>query len=301
MSTGYLSLGNSHRMERDEWLALRRTGIGSSDAPAILGISPFTSALGVYVEKLGLSAPQEDNEVLKWGRLLEPLVLQEFGIETNRDVQLSGDLIQNLDRSWMLATLDGVQWKRDGIDLGVSAGIVEIKTTGYGGANWIEGVPEHVWVQIQHQLAVTNFTWASAAALINGCRSVWADVERDDKFIYETLIPAEEEFWRRVQTLEPVDPDGSQSAREALKALYPVVIEETIPLPGELMELDSERMRCLTEIGDRKKAVELIDQLIKMEMGAAAVGVLANGVEYHYKARRDGARVFRRKGTKDDE
>jgi len=290
-------LGNSQRMGRDEWLELRRQGIGSSDAPAILGISPFTSALRVYTDKLGLSPPDEDNENLKWGRLLEPLVIQEFGNETGRVVRPSGDLIQSIVRPWMLATLDGVQLH----DSERGPGVLEVKTTGYGGANWIEQVPEHVWVQIQHQLAVTNWKWGSAAALISGCRSVWADVARDDKFINEILIPAEEDFWRRVQTLDPVDPDGSESAREALKALYPQATEETIMLDGDLMEVDAERQMHLEEITRRKHAVELIDQVIKMEMGSAAVGVLANGVEYHYKARRDGVRVFRRKGTKDEE
>ena len=36
-----------------EWLAFRRTGIGGSDAAAILGLSSFTSNVEVWEEKTG--------------------------------------------------------------------------------------------------------------------------------------------------------------------------------------------------------------------------------------------------------
>jgi predicted phage-related endonuclease len=40
-------------MPREEWLVLRRKGIGGSDVSAILGINPWKTAMDVWLEKTG--------------------------------------------------------------------------------------------------------------------------------------------------------------------------------------------------------------------------------------------------------
>ncbi|OHX19559.1 hypothetical protein BI344_17800 [Chromobacterium sphagni] len=40
-------------MSREEWLALRNTGIGGSDAGTVLGINPYKTAYQLYLEKRG--------------------------------------------------------------------------------------------------------------------------------------------------------------------------------------------------------------------------------------------------------
>ena len=41
--------------QRESWLKERRSGIGGSDAAAILGVSPWRTALDVYSDKRGIS------------------------------------------------------------------------------------------------------------------------------------------------------------------------------------------------------------------------------------------------------
>ena len=73
----YDLIGNSN--QREEWLRLRRTGIGASDSPAILGASPWSSGLAVYAEKIDTDAPiEEESERLMWGHILEPVILERF-------------------------------------------------------------------------------------------------------------------------------------------------------------------------------------------------------------------------------
>ncbi len=46
-------------LSREEWLAYRRQGLGGSDAAAVLGISPFRTAVDLYYDKRNL--PIEDD------------------------------------------------------------------------------------------------------------------------------------------------------------------------------------------------------------------------------------------------
>jgi hypothetical protein len=58
-------------------LAERSTGFGGSDAAAACGLSRWKSAYQLYLEKRG-EAPlvEEENEAMRWGTLLEPVVRQ---------------------------------------------------------------------------------------------------------------------------------------------------------------------------------------------------------------------------------
>jgi len=265
--------------DRERWLEERRTGVGSSDAPAILGVSPFSSPLAVYSEKLGLTEDREATEAQRWGHLLEPLIAEEFAREAGREVRMAGQLLRSKATPWQLSTLDATQECADH----EGPGLLEIKATGFRIGDWTEGVPEHVFVQVQHQFAVTGMRWGSVAVLQGGCKLLWTDVERDDDFISRLLLPAESEFWRRVLAQEPVAPDGSAASREALRALYPSDSGAVVELPGEFVALDDERCELKEQVKDIEARIEWIDQQLKAAIGGAQLGLLANGARYALK------------------
>jgi len=60
------------------WLAERKRGIGGSDAAAILGLSKFRTPLQVYLDKIGQAPPIEETAPMRWGKKLEPLILDEY-------------------------------------------------------------------------------------------------------------------------------------------------------------------------------------------------------------------------------
>jgi len=54
------------RQNTPEWLEVRKTKLGASDAPAILGISPYKTAYQLFLEKMGL-VQDEDTYQLSYG------------------------------------------------------------------------------------------------------------------------------------------------------------------------------------------------------------------------------------------
>jgi putative phage-type endonuclease len=271
------TIGDSR--DRERWLELRRSGIGSSDAPAVLGVSPWGSPLSVYADKIGASVDREASEAMRWGNLLEPLIAEEFAKETGRRVALAGSLLRSAARSWQLSTLDAEQ-----VAIGHDGpGVLEIKATGFRAGDWHEGIPEHVMAQCQHQLATTGWKWGSVAVLLFGCRLLWADFERDDALI-ERMNAAEAEFWRRVEERQPPAPDGSEASREALRLLYPRDTGETVRLPGDLIAVDAEREALKAELKSSEHRLGELDAEIKAALGDATTGVLANGVSFTFRA-----------------
>lgn len=271
-------------MRRDEWLDERKSGIGASEAAIVLGLSPWKSPLALYAEKIGVPEPTEETEAMEWGRRLERPIAEKFAETTGRLVELNDDL--TIDRHpefpFILATLDATQYSedRDG------PGVLEIKTTNAARKReWIEsGPPQFYLVQVQHQLCVTGRRWGSIAVLFGGQEFAWFDVERNDAFIDEVLVPELRSFWERIEKRIPPPADGSDSSRKALEALYPVRhVEDPVVLPGHLIDLDLELTEInaqIKELQARKRAIE--NAIIEALQGADS-GVLANGVKYTYR------------------
>jgi len=293
--------------DRAAWLKARRTGLGASEAPALFGIG-FRSLLEHYLEKTGDEPegdePEEESEVLRWGRLLEPLILNEFSRETGRRVEHGGQLLRSREHPWMLCTLDAEQFcpKRK------TPGIVEGKATRWLAGEWLEGeVPRRIWIQVQQQLAVTGRSWGSVCVLLFGSQFLWSDIERDDTFINEALISAGADFWKRVQERRPCPPDGTDSARKALQRLYPEHVPgKVVNLGGELVEFDGELQALEKDAKAIKSRIDHIKQSLCMAIGDAEFGALANGVTYSHKLQHRGAytaeatsfRVLRRHAPK---
>ena len=55
-------------LSHEDWLRLRKTGIGGSDAGAICGLNPYVSPMGVFCEKTREEVETYDNESMRQGR-----------------------------------------------------------------------------------------------------------------------------------------------------------------------------------------------------------------------------------------
>ena len=66
-----------------EWLTFRKTGIGGSDAAAILGMSPFKSNIEVWEEKVGLRESDDisDKPQVAYGTKAEDLLVQLYALD----------------------------------------------------------------------------------------------------------------------------------------------------------------------------------------------------------------------------
>lgn len=284
-----LRLVNTKDMERDEWLKIRKQGIGSSDAAAAIGLNPYKSQLELWMEKTGRDReipkpdPNDDSAPVFWGNVLEPIVAVQYAKKTGNKVRRVNAVLQHPapELSWMLANIDREVTGSSEVQ------ILECKTAGINGARlWKDGVPEYVQVQVLHQLAVTGKQAADVAVLVAGQELRIFRVERDEAMIAQ-LIELEKQFWHYVETDTPPPADGSASADLALRCLFPRDDGEVVDLTDnpELSQAYEELKQIRQEIAEQEKRESNLKQKLQQAMGEASKAVFSNGFVTWRKAK----------------
>lgn len=285
-----LKLIKTSELSRDEWLKVRQGGIGSSDAAAAVGLNPYKSQLTLWLEKTGRDAnvpkpdPNDESSPMYWGTLLEPIVAAHYTKRTGNRVRKVNAVLQHPAHPWMLANLD-----REVMGAG-DVQILECKTAGLNGARlWLEGVPEYVQLQVMHQLAVTGKKTADVAVLICGQELRVYRIERDEVMIAR-LIELERRFWRHVEHDEAPPADGSESAQQALLALYPRDSGHILDLTDEvdMSAVFSDLLAVRQVLAAHTKLEEQLKQRIQQRMGDATRVLFETG-EVSWKRSKDGA------------
>lgn len=177
-----------------EWLEDRKKGIGSSDAPIILGISPWSTPYKLWQEKLGYKEPSEQTYAMKRGTLLEEDARKAYEKYTNEVVFPKCVIHPEFD--YLKASLDGITLEQDLI--------VEIKVPGKQTREAAEAgqIEPHYFAQVQHQLLVTGCDMAHFWVWHPDEGGHLVEVSRDDQYI-DTLLVSEHRFWKCVQDMEP--------------------------------------------------------------------------------------------------
>lgn len=109
-----LRLINTKDLPREDWLEVRKRGIGSSDAAAAVGLNPYKSQLELWLEKTGRDGtlpkddPNDESTPTYWGNLLEPIVASHYTRRTGNKVRRVNAVLQHPhpDLPWMLANID---------------------------------------------------------------------------------------------------------------------------------------------------------------------------------------------------
>jgi len=176
---------------REDWLNLRRRGIGGSDAAKVLGISRWGGPLTVYMDKLGLlPLEEEQSEAAYWGTTLEEVVAREFTRRSGLRVRRKNAIVHHKNYPWMIANVD-----REVV--GANKGL-ECKTvSAYKADEWTgDEVPDAYYIQCQHYMAVMEWESCYIAALVGGQRFVSKEIRRNEDEI-RMLIAAERDFWEK--------------------------------------------------------------------------------------------------------
>ena len=181
---------------REDWLRQRKLGIGGSDAAAIAGVDPYRNALDVYHDKLSDDVRELDNPHIKRGRKLEALIAQEYLDRHPEDtINPPMGMMTHREHRWMIGTPDRIIASPRHAKKGL--GILEIKCPAKPNYEKIKlnGVPPAYILQMQHYLAISDYTWGTFAIFnADSWEMILVDVERDDELI-EQLIRVEEKFW----------------------------------------------------------------------------------------------------------
>ena len=256
----------------DEWLQMRRQGIGASEIAAVLGENPWQSPYSLYAEKVGDVEPTDlsDVERVDWGKRLEPVIIDAYKDRTGRPVRHHGKLLRSLEYPWMLCTLDGETGYPSATD---AEWPFEVKTTSaFNLSDWVDGAPEHYRAQAHQQMIVTGAKRCTIAALVGGQRLIWQDIDRDERLVRK-IVHHGERFWRHVVERNPPPIDGSERTAAAIRAKYARDDGTTTVLDGELIDV----VERLQQLKDSRRGIDddirACKNLITAALGDAERGV----------------------------
>lgn len=235
-------------LSSEDWLKYRKRGIGGSDVAAILGISKWKSAVGLWLDKTNQSSePEEENEAMQWGNIMEPVIRNHFAEVMGKPVAEVKAMLRHPEYPFMLADVDGVTVDDEG-----NPAILEIKTASeYKRGEWEDDIPPYYQTQVQHYLCVTGVKKAYVAVLIGGNSFKVFEVDADVE-VQQMLIAVERDFWNKVQNMIRPEIDGSDVATELLNRAYRGGISEQIVLPEEAIEYVDRYMEASAEEDNAK-------------------------------------------------
>lgn len=276
-----LRLVDTKELPRADWLAVRKQGIGSSDAAAAVGLNPYKSQLELWLEKTGRDAglpkidPHDEESPAYWGNILEPIVAAHYTKRTGNRVRRINAVLQHPDPelSWMLANIDREVTGASDVQ------ILECKTAGINGARlWKDGVPEYVQLQVHHQLAVTGKQAADVAVLLGGQHLEIHRIVRDEMLIGR-LIALEREFWRYVEADTPPPADGSESAERGLRCLYPADLGQSVDFTQDrnLSACFADLLAVRQSIAEQEKLESKLKQRLQQAIGDASTAHFETG------------------------
>ena len=240
--------------------------IGSSDAPPILGIPSYgKTAIDVWERMVGLveADDREQTAMMRWGQLLEPLIIADYEAQTGVKVDRRRRRFYLEGHPYIGATVDGRAADR----------LVEAKFNpyehGFGEpADGALGLPLYVRCQVQHQMMVTGMQRCDVPVLIRGFDLRIFEVEADPEYIAMLKDELIEWYHAHVPTrIPPVLDDPAQMAEYLQRRPDD---GSTIAAPASLRPVFrqlAEARRDEAEAEHRKTAAESI---IKATMGEAS-------------------------------
>lgn len=212
-----------------EWLEWRHKGLGSSDAPVVMGVSKFKTPFQLFEERMKPAVHSEPNFIQAKGHRMEAKARARFELEQNKDFQPA--CVQSGDQGFefLLASLDGRSDDK--------TEIIEIKYVGQDDhALCKKGVvPPQYWPQVQHALMVTGALrcyYVSYCDILEdtgekhpktgkpimkktGRYDLGYIVVESDRDYQGKLLAAESKFWKMIQDKTP--PDFSDKDFKTLK------------------------------------------------------------------------------------
>lgn len=269
---------------------LRKKHLGSSDAPAILGLSRFRNAADVYWSKRA-DADTEDVESLamRTGNRLERALLTFASEETGVRFRSNQFRVsRGEDGGVLAANLDGLAENR--------SEAVECK---YVGAQWAdlwgpEGsdhVPDDVQVQCQHQMYVAQLERVWVAVAMAGYSLQWRlyCVQRHEDLIKQ-IVERELEFWNQ-HIVPGIPPAGGElPSMDVLRALRRE--------PGRIVTLNEQALKAWESLEEARVKVRLAEQErdarqreVLTLLGDAEIGQLPDGRRITYLEQRATPRV----------
>lgn len=243
----------------EEWLRLRKQGIGASEMAALLGDTNWGTALTVWQDKTSDEVNDIGTERMDWGHRLEAAIgegVADYHPELGT-IHPSEGLLQCIEYPWLLGTLDSE------IESPIYGRVpLEKKNvSAFEEKNWFDrdgmiAVPPKYAIQVRQQAFIKDDAPGGyVAALFDGnhLEVIW--VPRSQNFIDDHLIGTGGTFWNH-NVLGRIAPDPMLG--DDLAALWPMEEGETVEADETFLEM---RERWMDAKGREKQAKEDIEAL----------------------------------------
>lgn len=255
-----MSLTDKQKAEREE-------SLGSSDAPTVCGVSPYSSPLELHYKLTGQLPRYTDDETQaqRIGSRLEPVIAElaaeELGLKIRRLSTRRHPVY-----SFMVANLD-----YEIVGNAKGPGDLEIKNR--SGMKPFDTLPDDIALQVTHQLAVTQREWAVVAVLFGFGVLKTYEVQRD-KELEEYLIEIELRFMDGVRTGSAPTEAWTPENIGILKKLYPTDSGKTIDLADQHIINVEGFLAAKNELDAAEEKKALYEGLIKEAMTDASKAVV---------------------------
>ncbi len=242
----------------DEWYELRRTGIGGSDAAAVLGESHWKTPYKVWREKV-FGERDPDNKSFQAGRRLEPVIRQWYEDETGQKV-IVPDFMRSEQYPFLCGNCDGLTDDK----------VIEIKTARYN--DWGDSPPVEYVLQCQHYLLLTGKQTADLVVLFAGQDFKIYRIDANPA-LQTVMLQHYRAFWKHVETKTP----PPAKTLDDLKLMFPTSKSEKKTLSQKAIaayEALIAKKKLLVEI---EADIDDLEFQIKSELGEFDTGVNADG------------------------
>lgn len=312
LEDGSTSSHGARRRTRESWLRDRKSGIGSSDAAGVCGLSRYVAPWDLWADKISYAVNAEDieiddttNEAIFWGNRLEPHIRSRVRNVLGHIYHPGRyKIFRHPEYRMLTASLDGrfaeptdaildlfEGFPTKSMELVKGHGLLEIKTSG-NSAEWgdtPDSYPVEYMAQVQHAMNVTGFTWGVLACLMGGYggnRVRYFPFVRVPEFI-EALQAKELSFWNNhVATRIPPDitKENLGSQIDSIRAKFAAEIQgKVIELEPEYDMVDEVKQHA-SRVRRQASMVEDYCQAVLMSrIGDCEIGILQNGAAYQFK------------------
>ena len=272
---------STKNLTREQWLKLRRNGIGGSDASVVMGKNPWRSIQQLWEDKTGKTPVQENsNEYTYWGNVMEGIIRKEFMNRTGLKVRQKHFMMFHPQFQFMFADVDGIVTDERGEKC-----IFEAKTVSqYREEEWRDGkIPVEYMMQVQHYLAVCGMQKAYIAALIGGNHFIYHTILRDEGMIAE-LVHAEKQFWNyNVKCDIRPEIDDSSATKDFLDKKYRDSVKDSVKLDRSLEAVLKQYQEVESQLKDIEQKKNGLSNQLKAALGEHEEGRLENGQIVRWK------------------
>jgi putative phage-type endonuclease len=265
----------------DNWLSWRKRGIGGSDAPIIMGLSPWKTAFQLWEEKTDKVKPDGvSNWAQNRGNELEPIARAKYELEMG--FEMGAATCAHYQHDFLRASMDG--WNpacppvmaeivnRDGARVFENAGVpkvhkrgLEIKCPGEKDHRMAESghVPEKYFYQLVHQFIVTAADvidyysyWVPKGVDDDKGLSCRIEVPRPSNAILMEYFKVAQKFWKCVTEDEApalTDKDYKKVRSVEIRKDCEEWKRKKLELEKLEFEVDTLKDKIITAIGDDVK------------------------------------------------